>query len=91
MKLVLEYFYEGDLALPIDYDSIEKAEYDLLVAWQEEFKKIKTGNQVCNINIFGREFNIWDFGYRNSITHEIEYDAPRFYTLEEWWEKNVKK
>ncbi len=101
MKLVMTfsvgdgYTYSSEIVYPIEYESVEKAEYDFLVAWEAKIKDNEYPRgpewKGHDFTIFGREFDPSDFA--SYITEGDKdkkvYDEPKFYTLENWWEKNL--
>ncbi len=90
------YTFWCDEVYPIEYESVEKAEYDFLMAWEAKIKDNEfprnPGWKTHDFTIFGREFDPSDFTchYTEGDEDKAVYDEPKFYTLEDWWEKNLK-
>jgi hypothetical protein len=93
MKLVMTYTIYScpdswDIIQPVEYESVDKAEYDFLELCEKNMKE----NNRIGFNFGGKIYDWRDF-YQ---THEYGkdkgkrvYDAPKFYTLENWWEQNL--
>ena len=79
----------ADIQRPFDYESKEKAEYDLLLAWQEEHENCE---YMPEIEFAGMKIDLNDFTrYKEDKKHKKsvrEYVEPVILTLSEWWEAN---
>lgn len=92
------YTFSSDIVIPIEYESVEKAEYDFLAVWEDMHKaqeKSRTFSKMWidpMIKIFNQGFDYYDF-IKSREDHEdkIEFEEPKFYTLEDWWERNLRK
>jgi hypothetical protein len=77
--------------IPFEYESIEKAEYDFLIDCEVHHPHSQ------NFEFAGETYNPFDFMKRdvsfdkkhNPIYSKlVYYNGPKFYTLEDWFEKN---
>ncbi len=100
MKLVMVfnvgdgYTYNCDVIYPIEYERVERAEYDFFLTWKEKIEKREKEKPLFvspDFEMFGRMFDAADFQYWETVGDQdiIQYSEPKFYTLEEWWEKNL--
>ena len=100
-KLVLSftggdgYTYCCDENLPFLYESKEKAEYDLLSKWEEWFaartsyeKNRQLPYVFSEIKFAGLLLDMSYVSFYNEKTSKTEYDEPKVYTLEEWFNIN---
>lgn len=86
IKLVLHYTvgddctWSADLDLPFEYESKEKAEYDLLVAAEEGLRE-----SAWEINFEGHSIDPSYLFYRDQ-KGKLTYIEPQILTLEEWFD-----
>lgn len=102
MKLVLKYSIDGgepcgsyDITTPFEYESVEKAEYDLFCIWEKHAAAVRSfdySNKNYGEQIFaGIRINLRNLTYfERDKLHKREipkYIEPIILTLEDWWEK----
>lgn len=92
MKLVLTYMitdgytYASDIVLPFEYESLEKAEFDLLEQWERKREERAAGHIERFNNI---KFASMEIDYAHLIDYEKgkeSYKEPQILTLEDWFE-----
>lgn len=78
--------------LPIEYENVEKVKCDFISTW-EETKNKKDKNIYCrsDFTFLGRLFDYNDFKDYATTNINIKFKEPNFYTLEDWWEKNIQR
>lgn len=86
-----DYECNSTITLPIEYESKEKAEYDLLMLWENYIKECENYNYLnAEVKFAGRAIYLDDFSYRieSTATHKakIGYSGPEFYTVDEWFD-----
>lgn len=90
MKLVMIFqitdgcTYECEETLPIEYESIEKAEADFKEKCRVDFSNLKWSDFVFAGRWFNQS-NHYD-RYRSKEGYKYGYSPPRFLTVEEWFE-----
>ncbi len=80
--------YSTDLTLPFYYESVEKAEYDLLSLWEKHFKstdKIYEHYFNTEVDFAGLEIDLLNLGYRKTDTWH--YFEPTILKLNDWFER----
>lgn len=99
MKLIIKRYvtdgctYSDDVYETIEYESADKAAYDLLVLWEAALKdyenpKSKNGGyfEFC-----GHKYSIHDFRQYSDRYTGILYEEPQILTLEEFWLRNLSE
>lgn len=104
MKLVMTWMVlsgpnSWDITHTLEYESIEKAEYDFLTLCEE--RKDNTYPLESKFIFAGHLFDALEFYYWSEISvkharkssnppeQERKYIEPRFQTLEDWFNKNL--
>lgn len=98
MKLVMlytvgdGYTYSCDIVKPLEYESKEKAEYDLLELCESQMKN--NPNESC-INFAGHQLDYLDFYYEGTcesrknpeikVQSKYVYSPPSILTIDEWF------
>ena len=98
MRLVMlcqitdECTYSYTETVPFEYESKEAFLYDLLE------KTLKAVENCTTVNIFGYEFYYTTFGYfkdarpgEKNPKPNFEFNEPRVYTIDEWFEQCASK
>lgn len=84
--------YNYDIAESIEYESVDKAAYDLLVLWEAALKDEENPKSLNygNFEFCGHKYNVCDFReYRDDGL--IIYQEPWIATLEEFWLRNLSE
>lgn len=81
--------------LPFEYESKEKAEFDLLELWENYIKKREQNISRYidqNVKFGGHEINLLNFTYwKEDKLHKCKiakFMENQIFTLEEWFEQN---
>ena len=91
MKLVLYYTigdgcsWSADETVPFEYESKEKAEYDLLELWEKCAETPR--DKYTSFEFAGRTYDAGDFSFYDEQSKKIIYNEPIILELDEWFEQ----
>ena len=99
MKLVIKRYvtdgctYSDDVYETIEYESADKAAYDLLVLWEAALKDYLSPNTKNggDFEFCGHKYGIHDFRQYLERYSGILYEKPEILTLEEFWQRNLSE
>lgn len=87
------YTFSNEIVIPIEADDIDIAEYTFGVTCLETKEKRDKSNYRLSpdFNLFGRTFDCCDFfdNYTEGDEDKMRFHEPKFYELNDWWEKNL--
>ena len=97
MKLVIRYdvgdgyTWNASVVEPFEYESVEKAEYDLLEMYEKWMQARKENDRYifCDVKFAGLDIDLSNLHDWSDREDKYIYNSPEIKTLEDWWESNL--